>query len=159
MNRVLSVGLIVSNIVLLNALPVRAQGMVVATEECVGAISSVESQLKSDRDLTIEFSQINDRNAYGTPPEGRPHQYAFGMSGSAVEGVMSSPVLLNTLTTQIIDNCDSISSVSFGLWQSGLVSVYGLLPSGEVEPFKCPEDYEFNPDTDRDLVWGEYCAY
>ena len=159
MNRFLAVGLIVSNITLLNASPVRAQGMVVETPECVDAISSVESQLKSDRNLTIESSQINDRNAFGTPPEGRPHQYAFGMGGSAVEGVMSSPVFLNSLATQVINNCNSISSVSFGLWQSGLVSVYGLLPSGEVEPFKCPEDYEFNPDTDRDLVWGEYCAY
>ena len=159
MNRLFATVLTALNIISLNVLPVRAQGMIVETEECVNAISSVESQLQSDRQLSIEFSDMNDRNASGTPPEGRPHQYAFGMGGSAVEAVMYSPVLLNTLATQIIDNCNSISSVSFGLWQSGLVSVYGLLPNGEVEPFKCPEDYEFNPDTDRDLVWGEYCAY
>ena len=159
MNRFLTIGLIVSNTALLNASSLTAQGMVVETEECVNAISSVESQLQSDRNITLEQSEINNRNAPGTPPEGRPNQYAFGMGGSAVEGVMSSPVFLNSLATQVIDNCSSISSVSFGLWQSGFVSVYGLLPSGEVEPFKCPEDYEFNPDTDRDLVWGEYCAY
>ena len=94
----------------------------------------------------------SDRNASGTPPEGRPHQHAFGMSGSAVETVLSSPVLLDTLTTQIINNCNSVSSVSFGLWQSGFVVVYGLMPNGEVEFFKCPEDFEYNPDTDRDLV-------
>ena len=91
------------------------------------------------------------------PPEGRPHQYAFGMGGSAVEAVMYSPVFSNTLATQIIDNCSSISSVSFGLWQSALVSVYGLMPNGEVEPFKCPEDH-FHGGGYRDLVWGEYCS-
>ena len=157
MYRFLTVSFIISNTVLLNVLPVRAQG--VETPECTNAVSSVESQLKSDRDLIIEQSEINNRNAPGTPPEGRPNQYAFGMSGSAAEGVMSSPVLLNTLATQVIDNCSSISSVSFGLWQSGWVSVFGLLANGEVEPFKCPEDYEFNPLTDRSLVWGELCAY
>ena len=98
------------------------------TEECVNAISSVESQLKNDRDLTIEFSPINDRNASGTPPEGRPHQYAFVMRGSAVEGVMNSLVLLDTLATRTIDNCNSISSVSFGQSGTGWFGVFGLMP-------------------------------
>ena len=68
MNKLFATSLITLGIILSNVSLVRAQGMVVETEECVGAISSVESQLKSDRDLTIEFSQINDRNASGTPP-------------------------------------------------------------------------------------------
>ena len=157
MNRFLAVGLIVSNFTLLNVSFVKAQGMVVETEECVNTIASIENQLVTDRQLTLEMSEINDRNAPGKPPEGRPHQYAFGMSGSAVETILSSPVLLDTLATQIIDNCDSISSVSFGLWQSGLVGVFGLMPNGEVELFRCPEDH-FHGGGYRDLVWGESCS-
>ena len=156
MNRVLGVGLIVSNIALLNASPVRAQGMVVETEECVNAIASVENQLVTDRQLTLEMSEINVRNASGTPPEGRPRQYAFGMSGSAVEAVMSSGVLLDNLATQIIDNCNSISSVRFAQWGSGWFWVFGLMPNGEVEFFECPEDH-FHGGGYRDLVWGESC--
>lgn len=74
------------------------------------------------------------------------------MNRSAVEGVLRSPVLLDTLATQIIDNCDSISSVSFGLWQSGFVGVIGLLPNGEVDFFQCPEDYDYNTEMIVEIV-------
>lgn len=47
--------------------------MVVETEECMNTISSVESQLTTGRQLTLEQSEINNRNVNGTPPEGRPH--------------------------------------------------------------------------------------
>lgn len=109
MNKLLATGLAALGITLFNALSIKAQGMVVETQECINAISSVESQLQSDRDLTIEFSEVYNGSMDGTPPEGRPNQYVFGMNGSAVETVMNSGVLLDNLATQIISNCNSIS--------------------------------------------------
>ena len=155
-DKLFATNLIALNIISLNVLPVRAQGMFVETKEYVNAISSVEIQLTTDRQLMLEQFEINDRNAPGTSPEGRPHQYAFGISGSATETVMSSNVLMSTLATQIIDNCNSISSVSFGEWGTGLFWVYGLVPNGEVEFFKCREDH-FHGGGYRDLVWGKSC--
>lgn len=167
MNRFLAVGLIVSNIALLNVSPVRAQGMVVETEECVNAISSVENQLQSDRNLTIELSQIEKLQYYPDHPEGRPNGYGLGMSGDAAFSVMGSPVLLNSLSTEVIDSCSSISLVEFGIYQTGNVRTFGLMGDDEVKEFQCPADYDDYPKTDasgqlqfypRDLVWGESCA-
>lgn len=156
MGKLLTTGLIAFNIALTDASFIYGQGMVVETKECINAIASVESQLQNERALTIELSEISDRYISGTPPEGRPHQYVFGMGGGAVETVMNSPVLLNSLASRIISNCNSISSVSFAQYRSGWFWVFGLMPSGKVEFFRCPEDH-FHGGGYRDLVWGESC--
>lgn len=148
--------LIFLDILLFSVLPLTAQSIDTESEECKNAIAEVENQLQS-AGVTLEFSDFNDRNAPGIPPEGRPNQYAFGMSGNGVMTVLGSPVLLDTHATQIVNNCSSVSSVSFGQWQSGLVGVFGLMPNGEVELFKCPEDH-FHGGGYRDLVWGEFCS-
>ena len=103
---------------------------------------------------------MNDGNAPGTPPEGRPNQYKIGMSESAIGAVMSSPVILGNLTTQIINNCDSVNSVSYGAWQSDWIQVYGLMPNDEVKIFECPEVYFAGNENRqyRDLVWGKHCS-
>ena len=156
MNKLFATSVMILPLALLNVLPIQARSIVVETEECVQAIASVENQLVTDRQLKIEMSEISDRNISGIPPKGRPHQYAFGISGKAVEAVMNSPVLLDNLATQIIDNCSSVSSISFGQWRTGWFWVFGLMPNGEVEMFSCPEDH-FHGGGYRDLVWGESC--
>ena len=112
--------------------------------------------MQSDRDLSFKFLNINDSNAFETAPKGRPNQYAFRMSGNAVNTVMSSPVLLNTLATGIINNYNSASSVNFDMWQSGLTQVYGLIQNGELKPFKCPKNYLYGGGY-KNLVLGEHC--
>lgn len=159
MNKCFAISLIALNIASFNVLPIQAQNMVVETEECVKAITSGENQLRAVRQLTLELSEIDNGNVSGTPPEGRPNQHAFGLKGEKASSVLSSPVLMNTIATRIIDNCNSISSVSFGVWQTGWLVVYGLIENEGVKIFKCPEDYNYDPETDRDLIWGEFCPY
>ena len=161
MNRFLTIGLILLDILLFGALPLTAQEIETESEECKSAIVEVENQLKSDRNLTIEKSEIGKPGVSGTPPEARSNGVEFRMSGEAVESIMSSPVLLNTFATQIINSCDSVSAVSFGLSRSGYTQVHGLMPDGEVKLFKCPEDFDdYNVgEYPRSLTWGEFCAY
>jgi hypothetical protein len=122
MNKLFTFGLIALNITSINVLHVRAQGMVVETKECVSAISEAENQLRGVRQLTLELSEIDNGNVSDTP-EGRPNQYAFGLKGEGTRSVFNSPVLMNTIATRIIDNCNSISSVSFGEWGTGWLIV------------------------------------
>ena len=118
-------------------------------------IASVQNRIISGRQVTIELSEINN-HGYFNYPQNRPNGYSFGMTGNATNSIMNSPVFSKSLATQIINNCNSISSVSFGLWQSGWVEVYGLMPNREIKMFECPED--FDVPYYRDFEWGEHCS-
>lgn len=155
MNKFFAAGLIVLDILLFSSLPLTAQSIDAETEKCENAIASVESQLQAGRQLTIELSEIRNVT-YSDYPEGRANQYTLAMDGNAVESVLNSSVLMNTLATGIIDRCNSVSLVSFGLYGSGYIVKYGLMNNGEVKIFQCPEDYD--PPYYRDLVWGESCS-
>lgn len=156
MNGLLAINLIVLDIILLSVLPLEAQNLNTETEGCRKAIKRVENQLQTDRQLTIELSEMSDSNASIAPFEDRPHKYIFGIGGNAASSVMSSPVFSKSLATQIINNCDSVSSVSFGLWQTGWHEIYGLMPNGEIKIFECPED--FDVPYYKDFEWGESCS-
>lgn len=162
--------LIFLDILLFSVLPLtaqRPQAIEPESELCRSAIASVENQLKSDRNLTIELSQIERLQYHPDHPEGRPNGYKVGMKGDAAFSVLGSPVLLNSLSTEIINNCNSVSLADFGIYQTGNVRTFGLMSNGEVEEFQCPADYDDYPilGSDgqlqfypRDLTWGESCA-
>jgi hypothetical protein len=155
MNELLAANLISLNIALFNVLPLSAESIYTETKECQNAIASVENQLQGGRQVTIELSEINKIIGYSDYPKGRPNEYNLSMSGNSVESILSSPVLMNTLATRIIDRCNSVSFVVFSLYQSGYVVSYGLI-NNKVEIFNCPEGYD--PPYYRDLIWGESCA-
>ena len=160
MNKPLTVGLVVLiNLSLFGCSRITSQNTDTEPEECSEAIASVEQQLQTVHQTTIELSQMNDNNASITPFEDRPNQYKFGLRGS----VLQSPETLNTLATQIINNCNSVSSVSFGAWQSDMIQIYGLMPDGKVKVFECPRPLGSSPPSPEDeqyteLVWGEHCS-
>lgn len=160
-------GLAALNIILFNVLPLTAQSIDAESTECKNAIASVESQLETDNPLEVKFRQMEKLEYYPDHPEGRPNGYGIGMSGNGAFSVMSSPVLLSSLSTKIVDSCNSISMVEFGVYQTGNVRTFGLMSNGEVEEFQCPPDYDDYPIMGsggqlqfypRDLAWGESCA-
>ncbi|WP_019504869.1 hypothetical protein [Pleurocapsa sp. PCC 7319] len=138
-----------------NTPPPQAQNINLDNKICEDAIASVEGQLKADHQLTIEISETIN-HSYPDGPEGRPNQYRLGIRGNAANSVMESDVLLNSLATQIINNCNSISLVSFGVYQTDYILDYGLISKGKVEKFQCPEDFDGLPYK-RDFQWGESC--
>ena len=160
MNKPLTVGLIVLiSLSLFGCLRITSQNTNTEAEKCSEAIAEVEQQLQTVHQTKIELSQMNDNNASITPFEDRPNQYEFGLRGD----VLQSPETLNSLATQIIDNCDSVSSVSFGAWQSDMIQIYGLIPDGKVSMFECPLPPGSSPPSPEDeqyteLVWGEHCS-
>lgn len=159
MNKLFNVGVIVSNIFLLYALPIKAQNISNESQECQTAIASVEKQLKTNRQLKINASVIEKLKYYPDHPRSRPNQYGFGISGEAARSVMSSPVLINSLAKQIINNCDSIGAVSFNLYRTGATQLHGLMPNEKVKFFKCPADFDDYDVYPRMLKWGEFCSY
>ena len=123
------------------------------------AIASVENKLKTNHQLKINISLINKHKYYPEHPQGRPNIYGFSMSGDAARSVMSSPVLMNSLAKQIINNCNSIGAVSFNLYGTGATQLHGLMPNKKVQFFKCPADYDDYLAYPRKLIWGEFCSY
>ena len=159
MNKSLAFGLVVLiNLSLEGCSRINLQNTDTEPERCNKAIAEVEQQLQTVHQTTIELSQMNDNNVSSTPFEDRPNEYEFGLRGD----VLRSPETLNTLATQIINNCDSVSSVSFGAWQTDWIQIYGLMPNGKVSMFECPLPPGSSPPGPEDdrykLVWGEHCS-
>ena len=159
MNKLFTAGLIVSNAFWLNIESTQAQDITSETKKCRSAIASVEKQLKTGRQLKINISVIDKLKYYPDHPQGRPNLYGFSMSGDAARSVMSSPVLMNSLAQQIINNCNSIGAVSFNLYATGATQLHSLMPNKKVEFFKCPADYDDYVAYPRKLTWGEFCSY
>ncbi len=148
-------GLIILNIFWVNV-PVLAQN-IEKTERCRWAIANTKSKLTTSLQLEIPWEKTR-KVYYSDYPEGRLYRHDFGMKGEAVASVMNSPVLMNSLAERIINNCDSISIVSFGKYMTDWTTVYGLMPSGKVEMFECPADYPGMGDPNwRGFIWGESC--
>ena len=146
-------------ILCLRILPLQAQNIDSETEECRAAIASVENQLETGRQLQIEVSGI-EKHYYPDHPEGRPNEYGLGVSGDAARSVMSSPMLMSSLAELVINSCNSISLISFNLYQTGAAQVFGLMPNKKVEVLQCPADYDdyFPNPYPRELTWGEFCS-
>jgi len=139
------------------------ENIVANTSQCDLAVASVENQLTSGRSLQIEMSEkVSGDELFGKPPAERPERHSFGMSGDAVSSVMGSPVFLNSLATEIINDCDTVSAVSFNLWQSDYIEVFGLKDGQNVERFTCSlEGYDpYDPETHkgRKPSWGDNCS-
>lgn len=160
MNKPLAFGLIVLlGLSLFGCLRTTSNNADTEPDGCSKAIASVEQELQTVHQTKIELSEMNDNNASNTPFENRPNQYVFGLTGK----VLQSPETLNSLATQIINNCNSVSSVSFGAWQSDWIQIFGLMSNDKVEMFSCPRPPGSSPPSPedeqyRELVWGEHCS-
>ena len=124
-------------------------------QSCEDAIASVERQLQ-ERQLTVGISKKNNYN-YPDHPKGRPDSYSFGIGGNTAASTISLDELLNSIATEIINSCDSISQVGFGVFQTDNLVNYGLMPNGKVEKFQCPADFAGYP-SEREFKWGEFCS-
>lgn len=126
------------------------------TKICTEAIASVENQLNANPQVTIKNSQILE-NDYLDRPQGRPNIYELTLGGNAANSLMNTDTLVNSLATEIINGCDSISLVRFHLEKTHYVLDYGLMSNGKVKKFQCPPDYRIEEPYRRPLEWGERC--
>ncbi|NET62721.1 MAG: hypothetical protein F6K47_43525 [Symploca sp. SIO2E6] len=125
------------------------------SSSCQVALQAVRAKLKELPNLEIaSFAKRDISKAYSDYPKERPDRYSIDMRGNQVVNLLNSPQLMTTLATQIIDNCKTVSSVSFGLANTDYGVLLGLMPNGTVQKFECLEPGQARGE----LVWGRtYC--
>lgn len=115
---------------------------------CRKAISAAHNKLNQVKNVRVSFF-YNSQHGYDRYPINRTMSYDFALAGSGVGNVLSSPVFMRDISTQIISNCASIGIVSFGRAHTDTGETYGLMPkNGRVEAFKC-----LTPSA-NEIPWG-----
>ena len=125
------------------------------TKECLTAITNTKNKLEKIPQIQVVKSPIFEVS-YSDHFQGRPHKQEFYIQGASVNSVMSSPVLLNTIATPIINTCDSIGLVVFGVYQTDWSKNFALMPNGKVELIECSAEFEVYPYKRR-FRWEQSC--
>jgi len=119
---------------------------------CPVALQSVRAKLQDLPNLEIaSFAKRDISKAYSDYPKERPDGYSIDMRGNQVINLLNSPQLMTTLASQIIDNCKTVSLVSFGLANTDYAVLLGLMPNGNVQQFECLEPGQAS----EEQVWGK----
>jgi hypothetical protein len=125
-------------------------------QDCATTLIEVRDSLEQGRDVSVlEIRRSDVSTNYADYPAGRPISYRFKLSGSAAADIMNSSRLMTTLSQEIIESCDTVSKVTFGVDQTDWESTYGLLGQGRVEGFRC---VEAGRGQSSSLAWGyKFC--
>ena len=102
--------------------------------------------------LTSQYKQVSSgRNDY---PETRPLGFVFRyIPNGNYQNYDKSNAWQKKIASDIISNCESISSVMFGIHKTDEQVEYGLMKNGKVETFECIDPYQFR---ERITVrWGQ----
>lgn len=118
--------------------------------DCQNAISNSIRRIENARSTVVKVEQFKQSSQ--DYPLNRSLGYTFSLSGEGVLDVMSSKVFLTDISTQIISNCQSISSVSFSQYRTDWVGTFGLMKNGKVEHFECVPAQR---GVERELPWGK----
>ncbi len=119
---------------------------------CDAAIAQTEQQIRA-----VPNTQITTRNqrphGYTDGPANRPSSFTFILGGSGGSNILASPVLMNSMASQLIENCASTGLVAFSVGANDdNFTNYGLMPERLVRPFQ----YKLGPDSERSPAqWGE----
>lgn len=119
---------------------------------CNTAIAETEKSLKAVSNTRIDSRRQNS-HGYLDGPANRPNAYSFILAGSGGSNILASPVFMNQMATQIIENCPDTALVQFSVGETdGNYINYGLMPERLVRPFQC----KLGAESDRDSAkWGE----
>lgn len=124
---------------------------------CNRALENVRSRIQNDRHLSVEW-QTEEIPSYWqeSAPAGRPYRLTIILgkprerSYQLVRDILASTQMLTAMTNQLIDACDDVSLVTYGLWGSGELRTFGLI-NGTVREF----EYVGNSDSEpTQLRWG-----
>lgn len=118
---------------------VRCQVALDEATNTVEEVPSVQMSTMDIRSLAEEYSDFPAERAYGV---------YIGIEGQAAINVLNSPQLLTSISSQLIEECDSVSMVKFAMHQTDLNVIFGLV-GGSVLSFECTE-----PSPGRITQWG-----
>jgi hypothetical protein len=126
---------------------------------CNEAIAQTETSLKAIANTRI-ISRSQRRHGYPDGPSNRPNSYGFTLAGSGGNNILASPVLMNRMAVELIENCPDTGLVTFSLGETDSQYVnYGFMPERLVRPFQCKvvatEDGSANESASGSAKWGE----
>lgn len=125
-------------------------------DSCDTVIKNVEARVKNDNYMTVEFIGKDIPNEWQQGARGRSTQLMIIMgrlregSQQRVKNVLASPRMLTEMSKQLIDSCNNVAVVTFGMNNSGATRTFGSI-GGVVREFEYVEQNRSNP---RKLRWG-----
>lgn len=151
MYKLITTRLIALNALLILVLPIQvAEGR----RDCTATIAAAQNHIETGRSVSVTVRSTDISKNYPDHPTKRPYNYQFALEGAASESIMNSPKFMKSIAMKIINNCDSVGSVTFAVNHTGWGYSIGLI-QGKLDFFECLEPDESN----RELTWGqEYCS-
>lgn len=128
---------------------------ILANSSCEKAIDSSEIELGSAA-FSVNIASLEDKRE-GFPTD-RPLSVTFLMQNksspfySRSSDILNSPKFKLAIAKRIIENCNNVSLVQFGMVYTGTVFDYGLI-NGRVQEFEC---ITAAPRSNIIPQWGEY---
>lgn len=126
---------------------------------CEEALVSAREKLNSVSDANVvDFG--SSRHEYLEYPDDRVLVYDFTLENNdGAISVMNSPEFLTIITTWVIDSCDSIGVVDYGIIGSDWVRSYGIMDADtyqieqQIGQFECL-DPRIAPEETDEVPWG-----
>jgi hypothetical protein len=82
--------------------------------------------------------------------QGQPRGRTKMLNISFKNGMSLTEAVQKAIATRVIRNCTQVASVSFGIYQSDGINIYGL-KNNKIIQFTCQE-----AGVEKKLAWGEY---
>lgn len=121
-------------------------------QSCEGAIAQTKERLGAVPKNQL-LKQTTGNHGYLDGPPQRPKSFALILQGSGAANVLASPVFMNQLASNLMENCLTLGLVSYSIGEtdSGYLN-YGLMPGRLVRPFQCKTgpDFDHGPSN-----WGQ----
>ena len=115
---------------------------------CTIAIAATVKKLDDlPKNTSVRFKTYA-LGGYSGRPLNKTSAYQFVFRGG--EDILRSPILMKTLASQVLQNCNEPGTVTFGLDQTDAFAVYGVV-NGRVQAFNCYEGTRFP----RQMPWGQ----
>jgi hypothetical protein len=130
-----------------------------AQEMCMDALNLAQSRILDNRTINLQVRAFDLSGRVGSPSD-RPKGVEFRMAdfsrpGPTPDGetILTSPVFMKSIATDVIDRCSTVSYVTFSAASTGWQVPHGLV-NGTVEAFQCME----RPEGRRGFTppWGFY---
>lgn len=103
------------------------------SEACHQTLAQARTEISNVRNSSIVDIFLISNNS---PIPARPHEIKLVLGGSGQAAVLSSPKFMLRISNDLIQGCDTGSSIRFAADQSGWDSVYGIV-DGRVANFTC----------------------
>lgn len=131
------------------AQPAESQLTNISSDSCNAAIRATQSHFEQLQQEKFKIDQVDATLLNQSFPSDRPNAYVITLDGQSASQMMTSPQLMQSISTNLISNCSTVSLVAFGKAQTDWAVHFGLVDNNEIEQFQC-----VNEPAQNQLPWG-----